>query len=86
MGLSTKLVVSGAVAGVALAYYVRTKHERTGESYLSIVRGLPGDVLRWADGTRARAVRALEEGQTAARDRDAEFLRQLNAAGAPPDA
>jgi len=86
MGLSTKLVVSGAVAGVALAYYVRTKHERTGEGYLSIVRRLPGDALRWADDTRTRAVKALEVGRTTARERDEEITRQLAAAGAPPGA
>jgi len=86
MGLSTKLVVSGAVAGAALSYYVRSRHQRTGESYLSIVRQLPGDALQWADDTRARAVRALEEGKTAARGREEEFTRQLNAAGAPPGA
>jgi hypothetical protein len=86
MGLSTKLIVSGAVAGAALGYYVRSRHQRTGESYLSIIRQLPGDARSWADGTRARAVRALEAGKTAARDRDEEFTRQLNAAGAPPGA
>jgi hypothetical protein len=84
MGLSTKLIVSGAVAGVALTYYVRTQHQRTGQSYLSIVRQLPGDALRWVDDTRDRAFKALEEGKVAARDRDQEFTRQLTAAGAPP--
>jgi hypothetical protein len=86
MGLSTKLVVGGAVAGAALAYYVRSRRARTGEGYLDIVRRLPGDALRWADQTRARATLALEEGRTAARERDAEFTRQLRAAGASSDA
>ena len=86
MGLSTRLVVSGAVAGAALTYYVRSRHQRTGEGYLSIVRQLPGDALRWVGDSRTRAVRALEEGKTAARDRDEEFTRQLTAAGAPPGA
>ncbi len=86
MGLSTKLIVSGAVAGAALAYYVRTQRERTGDSYFHIVRRLPGDVLRWADDTKARATKALEEGKSAARDRDQEFSRQLLSAGAPPGA
>ncbi len=86
MGLLTKLVVSGAVASVALSYCVRTRHQRTGEGYLSIVRQLPGDALRWVDGTRDRAFKALEDGKVAARDRDDEFARQLNAAGAPPGA
>jgi hypothetical protein len=86
MALSTKLVVGGAVAGTALTYYMRTRHRRTGQSYLSIVRQLPGDALRWVDETRTRAVKALEEGKYAARDRDEEFTRQLTAAGAPPGA
>jgi hypothetical protein len=84
MGLSTRLVVSGAVAGAALAYYVRSRHAETGDSYLQIVRRLPGDVLRWVDDTKARATKALGEGRSAARDRDEEFSRQLLAAGAPP--
>jgi len=86
MGLSTRLIVAGAVAGTALAYYTRARRARTGESYLDIVRRLPGDVLRWADETRARTTLALDEGKSAARDRDAEFARQLRAAGAPPGA
>ena len=86
MGLSTKLVVSGAVAGAALAYYVRSQRARTGESYFHIVRSLPGDVLRWAGDTKTRATKALEEGKGAARDRDEEFSRQLLSAGAPPGA
>ncbi len=86
MGLSTKLVVSGAVAGTALAYYVRTRRARTGEGYLDIMRSLPGDVRRWADETKSRAALALEEGKAAARDRDAEFAQQMLAAGAPPGA
>ncbi|HTX67591.1 MAG TPA: hypothetical protein VMH50_00390 [Thermoleophilia bacterium] len=86
MGLSTKLIVSSAVAGAALTYYVRSRHQRTGESYLAIVRQLPGDAARWVDGTKARAARALEAGKSAARERDEEFTRQLEAAGAPPGA
>jgi hypothetical protein len=86
MGLSTKLIVSSAVAGAALTMYVRTRHQRTGEGYLSIVRQLPGHALRWAGDTKVRAVRALEAGKTAARDHDEEFTRQLEAAGAPPGA
>jgi hypothetical protein len=86
MGLSTRLIVSGAVAGVAFTYYVQSRHARTGEGYLHIVRQLPGDALRWVDDTRSRATKALEEGKTAARDRDEEFTRQLLAAGAPPGA
>jgi hypothetical protein len=84
MGLSTRLIVSGAVAGAALTMYLRSRHARTGESYLGIMRRLPGDALQWVDDTRQRATKALEEGQTAARRRDEEFSRQLLEAGAQP--
>lgn len=86
MGLSTRLIVSGAVAGAAVAFYVRSRRAETGEGYLQIVRRLPGDVLRLVDDTKARATKALEEGRGAARERDEEFTRQLLAAGAPPGA
>lgn len=86
MGFSTRLIVSGAVAGAALAYYVRNRRARTGQGYLEIVRRLPGDALRWADDTKSRATHALEEGKTAARERDAEFTRQITAAAAPSGA
>lgn len=86
MGFPTKLFVSGAVAGAALAYYVSSKHTQTGQSYLQIVRQLPGDARRWFDDAKTRATRALEDGKNAARERDEEFGRQLLAAGAPPDA
>ena len=86
MGFSTKLIVSGAVAGAALTYYMRSRRARTGEGYLQIVRSLPGDALRWIDDTKAHAAKALEEGKGAARERDQEFSRQLLAAGAPPGA
>ena len=86
MGLSTRLVVGGAVAGTALAYYVRRQRACTGDGYLRIVRSLPGDVLRWADHTKSRAALALTEGKSAAREREAEFAQRLLAAGAPPGA
>ncbi len=86
MGLSTRLIVAGAVAGTALAYYVSSRRARTGEGYIDIVRRLPGDALCWMDETRSRAALALEEGRSAARERDAEFTRQLLGAGAPPGA
>jgi hypothetical protein len=86
MGLSTKLIVTGAMAGVALSYYVRSRHERTGESYLHIVRRLPSHAVRWAGDAKTRATKALEEGKSAARERDEQFTRQLLAAGAPSGA
>jgi hypothetical protein len=86
VGLSTRLVVGGAVAGTALAYYVRRQRACTGDGYLRIMRSLPGEVLRWADHTKSRAALALTEGKSAARERDAEFAQRLLAAGAPQGA
>jgi len=86
MGLASKLVVGGAAAGAALVYYVQKRRARTGEGYLDILRQLPADVERWAVDAKRRAALALEEGKTAARERDADFTKQLTAAGAPPAA
>ena len=83
MGLSSKLIVGGFAAGAALAYYVRTRHARTGEGYLDIVKQLPADAQRWAGEARRRAVLAIEEGKVAAREREADMVRRLEAAGAP---
>lgn len=79
-----KCVIGGIAAGAALAYYVRRRRARTGESCPTILKNLPGDTRRWVGGVRRRAVAALEEGKTAARDRDAELDGQLASAGAPP--
>jgi hypothetical protein len=86
MGFSAKLIAGGLAAGAALAYYVQRRKARTGEGYLEIVRQLPGDAQRWAADARRRAVLAVEEGKSAARERDAELTRQLAAAAAPPPA
>lgn len=85
MGFPTRLIVGGAVAGLALTYYVRSRRARTGDGYLQIIRQLPGDAARLIDETRERATSAFDVGATAAREREAEFSRQLQAAGAQPD-
>ncbi len=78
---------AGAVAaGAALAYYVRRRHQRTGESYIEIIKQLPSDAQRWATQTRERAVRAIEDGKTAARHREDELTKQLEAARPPSGA
>ena len=79
MGFASKLLFGGVAAGAALAYYVRQRHDRTGESYLGIVRSLPGDAQRWAGDARRRGTLALEDGRSAARERDTEISRQLAA-------
>ncbi len=79
MGFASKLVFGGAAAGAALAYYVSQRHERTGESYLGIVKSLPSDAQRWVGETRRRATLALEDGRSAARERETEITQQLAA-------
>jgi hypothetical protein len=83
MGLSSRLVVGGIVAGAALAYYVQRRRARTGEGYVQILLQLPSDAQRWVHDAQKKAALALEEGKTAARERDAELSTQLEAAGAP---
>jgi hypothetical protein len=84
MGFTSKLVVGGVAAGAALAYYVQRRRARTGEGYLEILAQLPSEAQRWAVDARRKAALALEEGKAAARDRDAEFARQLTAASPSP--
>jgi hypothetical protein len=86
MGFTSKLVVGGVAAGAVLAYYVRKRRARTGEGYLDILRQLPSEAQRWAVDAKRRAALALEDGKAAAREREADFTRQLTAASAPPAA
>ena len=86
MGFASKLVAGGIAAGAALAYYVQKRRARTGEGYLDILRQLPSDAQRWAVDAKHRAALALEEGKAAARERDADFRKQLTAASEPPAA
>jgi hypothetical protein len=84
VGLSSKLVAGGIVAGAAVAYYLQRRKARTGESYVRILLALPGDVQRWATDAQQRATLALEEGKSAARQRDAELSEQLATAETAP--
>ena len=86
MGVTSKLVAGGIVAGAALAYYVQKRRARSGDGYLDILRQLPSDAQRWAVNAKRRAALALGEGKAAARERDAEFTKQIAAAGEPPAA
>jgi CRISPR/Cas system-associated protein Csm6 len=72
------------VAGAGLAYYVHQRHRRTGFGYLDVIRQLPGEVQRVGDDARRRAAEALEQGIAAAKRRDADLVRRLESAGAPP--
>jgi hypothetical protein len=80
VGFASKLMFGGVAAGAALGYYVRQRHERTGEAYLGIIKSLPADAQRWAAEARQRATLALEDGRSAARERESEITRQLAAA------
>ena len=86
MGVSRSFGAGAVVAGAALAIYVRRRHRRTGQSYVQIIRQLPSDAQRWATQTRERAVKALEDGRAAARVREDELTKQLEAAKAPSGA
>jgi hypothetical protein len=86
MAFSSKLILGGIAAGAALAYYVQRRKARTGEGYVQILMQLPGDAQRWVADARSRATLALDEGKSAARERDAELTKQLEAAGTAPAA
>jgi hypothetical protein len=81
MGLSARLIVGGVAAGTALAYYVRRRHSATGEAYLDIIAQLPAAAHSSVAHVKRRAALALEDGRAAARAREDDFTRQLEAAG-----
>jgi hypothetical protein len=83
MGLSNKLVATGIAAGAALVYYAHRRRARTGESYVSILRQLPSDAQRWVVDAQRKATLALEDGKSAARQREDELTRRLTAGSAP---
>lgn len=80
MGLPARLLACGAVAGLALAAYVYDRRARTGADVLTILGQLPADLRRLRGEVQRRALRALEEGRAAAREREAEIVRRLEAA------
>ena len=81
VGFASRIMFGGVAAGAALAYYVHQRHGSTGESYLGIVKSLPGDAQRWVGEARQRATLALEDGRSAARERETEITQQLAATG-----
>ena len=86
MRLPRSLLAGAVLAGAALAYYVQQRHIDTGEGYLDIVRQLPADLPRLARDVRRKATLALEDGVSAARRREAEITKQLEAAHVPESA
>lgn len=81
MRFPSSFTVGAVAAGTALAYYLRRRRQRTGETYLEIVRALPGEAGRWAADARQRAALAIDDGRVAARGREAHIERRLAAAG-----
>lgn len=83
MGFATKIALGGLALGAAVAYYVQKRHVATGESYVDIVKQLPAVARHTAGDVKRRATHALEEGKAAARVRDEQLTRQLEAAQSP---
>jgi len=81
MKLFGSFVSAAVVAGAGLAYYVHRRKTCTGASYLDVIKELPGQVQRVSTEARQRAAEAVEKGKAAARRRDAELARELEAAG-----
>jgi hypothetical protein len=68
---------AAVVTAAGVGYYAYRRHCDTGQSYLDIVRQLPGEVQR-------RATDAMTEGRAAARRRDDELQRQLQTGSTTP--
>jgi hypothetical protein len=79
MGFTRSFTAGAVVAGAALAYYVRRRHQQSGHGYLHIIKQLPSEAQQWATQTRERAVQAVEDGRSAARHREDELTKQLEA-------
>jgi hypothetical protein len=75
------LVFGTALAGAGLAYFVHERSRATGESYLEVVRQLPGEARKAYGEARRRTVLAVEDGLRAARHREDLVERELVAAG-----
>jgi len=79
------LVFGTALAGAGLAAYVRDRSRTTGQSYVEVLRQLPGEARRGYGEVRRRAQLALDDGVRAARSREHRVEHALEAA-APRDA
>ena len=78
------VIFGSALVGVGVAYYVRERSQTTGQSYLEVLRLLPGEARRTYNEARSRAQLALNEGLRAAGERERQVHRDLTAA-APRD-
>ena len=84
MRLWGSVIFGCALAGVGVAYYVRERSQATGQSYLEVLRLLPGDARRAYGQVRDRAQLSLTEGLRAAGERERQVQHDLTAA-APRD-
>ena len=80
------VIFGSALLGAGVAYYVRDRSRSTGQSYLEVLRLLPGDARRVYDQARHRAQLALNEGLRAAGEREQQVQRDLTAAAPRDDA
>ncbi|MGZ4198806.1 MAG: hypothetical protein ACXVP1_01320, partial [Thermoleophilia bacterium] len=67
MRLWGSLVFGTVLAGASVAYYVRERSASTGQSYVEVLRQLPGEARRGYGEARRRAQLAIEDGLRAAR-------------------
>ena len=68
-----------AFVGVGLVYYVHQRSAESGLGYGEILRRLPAETRHLFDDTLRRSVSALEDGLVAARSREIEIVRDLEA-------
>lgn len=64
------LVFGTALAGAGVAHYVRERSRASGQSYVEVLRQLPGEVRRGYGEARQRAQLAVGDGLRAARARE----------------
>ncbi len=74
------LVFGTALGGVSDAYYVHERRRATGQSYVEVLRQLPGEARRGYDEARRRAQLAIDDGLRAARVRERQVDHALRAA------
>jgi hypothetical protein len=79
----SRFVAGAALTAAAVGYYAKRKHDATGAGYVEVLLALPGDVQRLADELRERSKRALDDGLTAARLREAELELQIESGSSP---
>lgn len=80
MRLWGSLVFGTVLAGATVAYYVHERSASTGQSYVEVLRQLPGEARRGYGEARRRAQLAIDDGLRAARVRERQVDHALGAA------